>query len=447
MNPNLTKISAIKGIMVGFFTNLLGVSELPEETQKFMIRLFNLWNLVYFLRFLGQTFLVLYFIQGVGYYYTGILVAVEVLVQLVTDYPTGSLADYIGQRYVIAIAMVLVSIGYILITEFQIFSVYLLACAIFGLASGQFSGSFESYMDNNYKTTTGEYDKDRKIYGFAYQRIMTLFTGTTAIAIVIGGFIAYSVSRIFIFQFESIMLLLAVPLIIFYLKDAGDSKTSTVNRKNGFFKPFAGGLKFFVSSRKNFFLIMARVSLMIVEGLWVGLMVIPFYLAYTGNDAGVGIYRSTMLIIGFLISFYTAKYTQKMSEKVLGKLNFLYYIILFPGLILVLYFIPGKDVLNPEGIFVGALVLIMSISFVGVFVRTIFQRVISAQVPSESRNSIYSLIPTISNFFQIFLLPIMGYFIEIGHLLAGAEFLLVISLLSLFFLFAYLHTDNSLVQS
>ena len=185
---------------------------------------------------------------------------------------------------------------------------------------------------------------------------------------------------------------------------------------------------------------------MLVEGLWVNLMVIPFYLSYTGNDAGVGLYRSSMLLIAFVISFYTAKYTQKMSEKILGKLNFLYYLILFPGLIFVLYFIPGEGVFNPAGIVVGAIILILSISFIGVFVRTIFQRIISVKVPSESRNSIYSLITTISSTFQVILLPIMGYFIELDGLIAGAEFLLVLSFISLIFIFSYQFKANSSIQ-
>ena len=433
--------------MVGLFTtNLLGVSELPEEAQKFFFVLFNLWNLVYFLRFLGQTFLVLFFIDSVGYYNTGILMAVEIFVQLLTDYPTGSLADYIGQRYVISLAMVLISISYIIITEFPYFNAYVFAAVLFGFAGGQLSGAFESYLDNNYKHTVGKYDEERKIYGFAYQRLMTLFTGTTAISIVIGGYLAYSVSRIFIFQFESILLLLATPLIIFFLKDFGDGKQSVLNKQRGFLDPFKGGVKFFVSSKKDFFLIMSRVSLMLVEGLWVNLMVIPFYLSYTGNDAGVGLYRSSMLLIAFVISFYTAKYTQKMSEKILGKLNFLYYLILFPGLIFVLYFIPGEGVFNPAGIVVGAIILILSISFIGVFVRTIFQRIISVKVPSESRNSIYSLITTISSTFQVILLPIMGYFIELDGLIAGAEFLLVLSFISLIFIFSYQFKANSSIQ-
>ena len=231
------------------------------------------------------------------------------------------------------------------------------------------------------------------------------------------------------------------------MKDFGDTKTSVLNKQQGFLAPFKGGVKFFVLSKKNFFLVMSRVSLMLVEGLWVSLMVIPFYLSYTGNDAGVGLYRSIMLLIAFGISFYTAKYTQKMSEKILGKLNLLYYTILFPGLIFLLYFIPGKGVLNPEGIVVGAIILILSISFIGVFVRTIFQRIISVKVPSESRNSIYSLIATNSNTFQIIFLPIMGYFIELDGLLAGAEFLLVLSFISLIFIFAYQYTANSSTQS
>ena len=43
---------------------------------------------------------------------------------------------------------------------------YLIAAIFFGAGQGQINGSFESYLDNNYKIAMKDLDQDRKIYGF-----------------------------------------------------------------------------------------------------------------------------------------------------------------------------------------------------------------------------------------------------------------------------------------
>jgi len=104
---------------------------------------------------------------GGGDYFVGLtFVGVLVVIQLV-DYPTGALGDAIGQRYVIASALLCYAIAFYLSSQIVIgtpFYVYIAIYALFGLGSSQESGAFSAWFDNNYKVAM-PHDKDRKQYG------------------------------------------------------------------------------------------------------------------------------------------------------------------------------------------------------------------------------------------------------------------------------------------
>ena len=85
---------------------------------------------------------------------------------------------------------------------------------------------------------------------------------------------------------------------------------------------------------------------MVIEGLWVELMLIPFYFAYTGTDAGVGLFRGVVLLATFLLRIYTTKYTKKIGEQRLGLLNLLYYVVFFPSLIILFIVVPAQNSFN-----------------------------------------------------------------------------------------------------
>ncbi|MFW9991728.1 MAG: hypothetical protein ACFFD4_06685 [Candidatus Odinarchaeota archaeon] len=61
-------------------------------------------TLISFTFMLSSTFQVLYTIDHLGFALASVTVAIMFLVQLVTDYPSGSLGDLIGQRWVMTIS-------------------------------------------------------------------------------------------------------------------------------------------------------------------------------------------------------------------------------------------------------------------------------------------------------------------------------------------------------
>ncbi|MCJ7818181.1 MAG: hypothetical protein MUP60_04985, partial [Candidatus Thorarchaeota archaeon] len=82
---------------------------------------------------------------GGGDYYAGltlvgILVVIQMAIQTALDYPTGALGDWIGQRYVIASALLCYAVAFYLssqIIEGTPFIVYVAIYALFGLGSSQ----------------------------------------------------------------------------------------------------------------------------------------------------------------------------------------------------------------------------------------------------------------------------------------------------------------------
>ncbi len=422
---------------MGILNNFLGILDLPKQTQKLIRKYFLLYFIFSFIALLGQSYILLNYIEYWGYYYAGILSAVTLLVQLLTDYPTGSLSDYIGQRNIIALACIFMGFSYFIISQYNSLQIYFLASISFGLGVGQISGAFESYLDNNYKKTVAQVDSDRKIYGFVYQRMMTLSNMVNSISIIGGGFLSVLLSRNILFLMVSLLFLLYIPIVISFLKDYKAVDDILEDKKKSILFYFKGGIKFFISSKESFLLIMARVSIFVIEGLWVELMLIPFYFAYTGSDLGVGFFRGILLLATFFIRLYSTKYTKKIGDQHVGLLNLLYYIVFFPSLIVLFVFIPIHNSFNLLGGIIGILILLMSIGVISLIVKTSFQRILLKEIPSDIRNSVYSLMPSIANIIEILLLPLFGFIIEGGGLLAGAEFLFCLSLLSLVFIFFY----------
>lgn len=424
-------------LRMGILNNFLGILDLPTQTQNLIRKYLLLYFMFSFIALLGQSYIILNYIQYWGFYYAGILSSVSLLVQLMTDYPTGSLSDYIGQRNVIALACFFMAFSYFLISQYNSLLIYFFASISFGLGVGQISGAFESYLDNNYKKTALQVDSDRKIYGFVYQRMMTLANMVNSISIIGGGFLSVLLSRNTLFLMVSILFLLYIPIVILFLKDYKVADDILQENKKTILFYLLGGIKFFLSSKESFLLIMSRVSIMVIEGLWVELMLFPFYFAYTGSDIGVGLFRGIILLASFFLRVYSTKYTRKIGDKHVGLLNLLYYIVFFPSLIVLFVFIPIHNSFNLLGGVLGLLILLMSIGVISLIVKTSFQRILLKNIPSDNRNSVYSLMPSIANFIQILLLPLFGFIIEGGGLLAGAQFLFCLSLLSLVFIFFY----------
>ena len=105
-------------------------------------------------------------------------------------------------------------------------------------------------------------------------------------------------------------------------------------------------------------------------------------------------------------------------------------------------FIPPNDTFNAMGFILLIFILTITIGGLGALLVTLRQRILAIKVPSEYRNSIYSLFPTITMLFQIPMLIITGTIIEAGGLLAGLVVILAIGIVGSVLLLLYHFFDK-----
>ena len=429
------------------FKKFLGIVEMPDQAQKLILKIFPLFTVYQFFIGLGNSFFILAFIDSFGFATAGTLMAVLFASQFITDYPAGSLADYIGQKYVIALSLFFFGIGCFFLSFYAIYFFYFIAALCIGIGLGQLNGAFESFLDNNYKKVMKDLDQDRKMYGFMYQRLNIFGSIAMAISFVIGGLISTYISRSVLFQIQCFLLLLLIPFIILFLNDEPDSESlNKFTKKNSFFTNLKGGLVFLVTSKDIFFLIIGLSFLSAVTWIWAVLFLFPLYNGYTGADVGVGILRAIIFIVGSIVIIYIAKYQKKLKNEHLGKITSIYSISFFLGFIILTTLIPMKNEVNYLGMIMVLLLMTISNNMIGATSLILKQRVLSVKVPSDKRNSVYSLITSIGALIQIPLLPIIGQVIEFSGFGMGLWILLFMSIFGCVLIFIYDYYDNKQVN-
>ena len=430
-------------ILIKNLIKFLGITDLPSTTQQFIIKTLFLQSLVMFGFQMGMTFIILDYIDEFGFFISGSLMAVAFLIQFVSDYPTGSLGDYIGQKYIIAISLFFFSLSYLIIAIFSNLILYIFSAMFFGIGMGQISGSFESYIDNNYKLLVKGLDEDRKIYGFAFQRYNSLIKFISLLAFIIGGIFSTVFFRKFVFFTVSIILFLLIPIILVFLTSFTKKNPLKIkSNKKGYFYFLNNGLRYFISSKQTFSLIFGISMNILASNLWALLLLFPIYFGYTGSDAGVSLLRTLIYVAGMFNQILLAKYSQNLNTSSFGKIASLYHFLWFTSFAVLLIIVPLTNSLNVVGTVMCLLLMTLTINGIGVFNYSLLQRLLSLTIPSETRNSVYSLIPTVAIFFQIPFLMILGVIVENFGIIAGLFIPLGISLFGCGFLIYFHYLQN-----
>ncbi|MFX0123578.1 MAG: MFS transporter [Candidatus Hodarchaeota archaeon] len=405
-------------------SNYLGIKQLPNRAQYY-IRAFLLFqSLSSFLFLLSNTFFVLYSLDRIGFTLTSLTLSFSFLVQLIFDYPSGSLGDWIGQRWVLIIAYVSYGIAFFLAISAQSFSAFMIIAFFNGFGNAQNSGAIATWLDNNYQKVVGDSDPERKIYGFSRARVLTTTRVASAISFMVGGFLATLVSRQFVFGFQAASF--TIIIIITYLlvtDEKVDERTGEKSKidhpSNNYFQHLVGGIKFLLSSKAAFFFILGSALLFASFAIWGNLILFPIYFGYSGSDGLASTLRTIVFVVGLPISLYTAKISQRFTTDKVPHVTFLFVLLFYPLFIILTSIIPITNEMNLAGCIISLIILNATIPTLFDLGATLRQRVMVDLVPSEYRNAVYSLIPTIISFLGIVLLPISGVLIESYGLPAG----------------------------
>ena len=437
-----------------FVNKYLGITELPQKTQRVMTKFFILNLGTIFTGAMSSTFFILYIIDKIGFTQAGIMLSIVSLTQLTADYPSGSLGDYIGQRWVLIIAYTFYALGYLLLSIADSIFLFAIIAVINGLGNAQASGTLFSWLDNNYKKTVAKNDSNRSTYGYSINRVSALGRYFSLMSFVIGGVIATVISRSSVFFVQMLSALLVVSLIFMLMTESETKKEengSIPTKKEDFFTCFKGGITFFISSKKSLFFLLGCALPFAAITVFGQMILFPIYFGYTGSDGAASLFRGTIFFIGIPIAiFITPRITKRISKKVLPISIFISMVFYYIPFILLLEMIPTENKLNLFALTIAAIVLIISVNVFGDVNNALRQRTMIDLVPSEHRHSVYSLIPTIVTLITIPILPFTGYMVEKFGLGSGIYLPLVLGVLgavSIYLSKAYLEEGDPNVES
>ncbi|MHA1979207.1 MAG: hypothetical protein ACW98I_20060, partial [Candidatus Hodarchaeales archaeon] len=149
--------------MYSLVPRILGISALNSEAKTFLSKAVSVTFIYTFVVMLTNTFLILFALEYLSLPELGILLALQAIIQAISDYPTGAVGDWIGQRWILFIAALSYGIGFILLSQASDLISISIPFLLIAFARSQESGAFISWLDNNYKYYVFE-DDDKRIY-------------------------------------------------------------------------------------------------------------------------------------------------------------------------------------------------------------------------------------------------------------------------------------------
>ena len=369
----------------------------------------------------------------------GFLVVVQLLIQVFLDYPTGAVGDWIGQRWIIASAMLCYGAAYWL-TSFATpdspFSFFLAIYVLMGVGSAQESGAFPAWFDNNYRVAM-PHDTDRKQYGVFQGKLAMIWQAVSTAVLLPGAWLALAFGRTWVFQLQAGLSVILAGLILLVVRDLPGVRETlqhrpTLRQYGGLLKD---GMKFLFSTRFLAFVMLGDVLMWATGTLWWSLLLFPLYFTYLITDVAVSGFRTTIFLPQVLLNersgvwarrFNPAKWIPRMRLLQFG--GFTFYILLA----LCTYFFPNPPPTPLVNIYIPFTGLIyMQIPLASIvpviFIFTIFlssvlfetissillQRVMIDVVPTRIRNSLYSLRPTLAMSLAVPMLAFFGYILPL----------------------------------
>ncbi len=384
----------------------------------------------------------------------GLLVVIRLVVQTILDYPTGALGDWIGQRWVIASALVCYGIAFYLtslVTVATPFFIFLAIYVLFGVGASQESGAFGAWFDNNYRVAM-PHDKDRKQYGAFWGRVGMFWQIVATLVLIPGSLLALLTGRAWIFQLQAVFSVALAGLVLLKVKDlpgVRDEKKKRSLREYGGL--LVDGVKFLGSSKFIAFTILGEVIMISTGILWGEIILWSLYFAYLLNEVAVATFRTIIFVPNAMLRERSGFWSRRFEPKkwiprfrFLQFCGFSFYLLLtgitflFPAplgsplLITVTIPFTSLPLIQLPLVSIIPVVLIFSTfivsSFFAGFSGILTQRIMIDVVPSRIRNSLYSLRPTLA---MLFAIPLVLYLAQIQQSFGLPLTLLLCSLVAL----------------
>ena len=422
--------------------NFFGFTE-PNDKIMRMARLMVVFLPIVSVTFmLSTTFYVIFiaealgggdFMQGMGL--VGVLVVIQLTVQTIFDYPTGSIGDWLGQRYIIASAYILYGVTFYMVSLVTSSTPFLFLVAIYalqGFASAQDSGAFGAWFDNNYRAAMPE-DTDRKQYGVFQGRIGMVFQITATLSLIPGSILAVVFQRAWVFQVQAILSIVMAIAVFKYVVDFPEVQEAREKRPSTkeYLSILRSGVAFLFGDKYIKYLIIGGMLTISTIMVWGNLILFPFYYSYLLTDVAVASYRTLLFVPGVAAQERSGVWSKRFEPtkwiprfRLLQTCGFIFFGILamityfFPPALpgaptfdviwpftdLIITSIPQQSVIP---VFL-AFCTFVATSFFGGFAEILTQRILLDVIPNRIRNSVYSLIPTVAIVFAIPQIALFG---------------------------------------
>jgi MFS family permease len=348
-----------------------------------------------------------------GFALVGVLAAISMGLQVVLDYPTGGIGDWIGQRWILAASYACFGVVFFLTSLgvfFPYFWYFILVYAVMAVAAALNSGALMAWFDNNYRVAAK--DPERKAYSKAQGRMGMFFQVAATVVLIPGAILAtiFLPNGVFFFQTIICGFLCVGALVLFR-----DSPKVIENRPkrslSSYFTILKDGLKFSVSSRLVLYFLIGTVLVISTITVWADMILFLIYWQYLGqNIIAIAVFRTFLFAFGVLWIERAGIWTRNLNppkwiprSRLLQTCGPLFYF-LFAAIYL---FMP------PSGLFIAFPFMYFQISTIiicaGFVITGIFtaygnilnQRLMLDLIPDNIRNGIYSLIPTLTLLFAI----------------------------------------------
>lgn len=376
----------------------------------------------------------------VGMALVGVLVVIRIAVQTLLDYPTGGIGDWIGQRWIIASALICYSIAFWLTSMSGIgtpFFVFVIIYALMGLGASQESGAMQAWFDNNYRVAMPQ-DTDRKQYGVFWARAGMFFQLVSTLILIPGSFLALLLQRTWVFQLQAIFFVFLAIMALLLIKDMPGARKQQTERTS--FREYGrllkDGVRFVGSSRFVTFTMIGEMLMWSIGIVWWEILLFPLYFSYLLGDIAVSTFRTSMFAPMVVASERSGVISQRFEpKKWIPRLRFIQFIsfTFFMGLMMITFLFPPPA---PTASFITIFipfanipfmtlplvsivpVILIWVLFVGTDVIGRVTEVLNGRImldvfPNRIRNSIYSLRPTIAMLLSIPLILLISNLLPI----------------------------------
>ncbi|MFX1509260.1 MAG: hypothetical protein ACFFBR_03045 [Promethearchaeota archaeon] len=437
---------------MGRYSRMLGFTEAsPKATRlaSVVLLLGSAWSIAFQLSTTFWMISIATVLGGgdflLGMAMVGILVIIRIVVQVVLDYPTGGLGDLIGQRWILASALICYAIAfwltaYAVAVVYVPFFVFVVIYALMGLGASQESGAMPAWFDNNYRVAMPN-DKDRKQYGVFWSRAGMVFQLISTLVLIPGSLLAFVLGRYWVFQLQAVFFVFLALLALVLIRDFPGARKKESERAG--FREYGrllkDGIRFMGSSRFVTFTMVGEMLMWAIGIVWWEILLFPLYFGYLLSDIAVSAFRTSMFAPMVVAQERSGIVSQRFDpKKWIPRLRFIQFgsIAFFMGLVAITAIFPLP---TPAAQFITLFipftvlpfmvlpivsiipVVLIWVVFVGTDVLGRMAEVLSGRVmldvfPNRIRNCMYSLRPTIAFLLSIplifvisQLLPIFGF--------------------------------------